>query len=303
MKIVVLGAAAGGGYPQWNCNCAVCALAWTGDPRVKPRTQSSLAVTGDGQRWFLLNASPDLRQQIASTPALNPAAPGRHSPIVGAVLTNADIDHIGGLVNLRESQPLRLYATGKVLETLAANSIFNALNPDYVERRALEIDGVVPLAAPGAADPALTVEAFSVPGKVPLYLEGIDENRREDTVALKIGDGAGHEFFYIPGCADVTPDLADRLAGAQLVFFDGTLWRDDEMIDAGVGKKTGRRMGHISLDGPDGTLARFAEIDVKRKILIHINNTNPILIDGSPEALAVAAAGWEIGYDGMAVEL
>ncbi len=304
LKVRVLGSAAGGGYPQWNCNCPVCQLAWRGDARVRRRTQSSIAVSADGEQWFLFNASPDLREQIAANPPLQPAVEGRHSPIAGVVLTNADVDHIGGLLTVRESQPLNLYATAKVLDALAANSLFNVLNPDFVSRRPLSLDRPVELATPVGDVPQLEIEAFAVPGKVALFLEGLDENTGEDTVALHVRarDSDAH-FYYIPGCARVTPELADRLADAPLVLFDGTLWTDDEMIQAGVGRKTGQRMGHISLSGPDGTLAVFRDMPVRRKILIHINNTNPILIEDSPEAEAVAEAGWEIAYDGMEISL
>lgn len=304
LSLLVLGSAAGGGFPQWNCNCRVCRLAWLGDPRVTPRTQSSVAVTGDGERWFLLNASPDLRQQIWANPPLHPTRDQRHSPIAGAVLTNADIDHIGGLLTLRESWPLTVMATAKVVAALRSNPIFNVLNPDYVGFRDLPLDRPTALRAPDGGATGLEVEAFAVPGKVALFLEGLDANTGEDTIALHVRAPAdGKHFFYIPGCAKVTPELAERLVGAPLVLFDGTLWTDDEMIASGVGTKTGQRMAHISLSGPDGTLAAFRDLVVERKVLVHINNTNPVLIEDSPEARTVADAGWEIGYDGMGITL
>ncbi|WP_158046654.1 pyrroloquinoline quinone biosynthesis protein PqqB [Skermanella pratensis] len=302
MKIVVLGSAAGGGYPQWNCNCDTCRRARSGDPAAKPRTQSSLAISADGERWFLLNASPDLRQQILATPLLHPRHGKRHSPISGVVLTNGDVDHIAGLINLRESQPLSLYATSRIHAVLAANSIFQVLNPDLVERRTLALNDPVELVGPDGPS-GIRVEIFAVPGKVALYLEDaapVLDGETEDTVGLRIS-GGGKSFFYVPGCAKLTPALADRLRGADLLLFDGTLWRDDEMVLNGVGTKTGRRMGHMSVSGPDGSLAAFADLGIRRKIFIHINNTNPILLDDSPERAAVEEAGWEVGEDGREV--
>ena len=307
MRILVLGSAAGGGYPQWNCNHPNSRRARAGDARAPRRTQSSLAVRADGEHWTRFNASPDLRQQIGDNAVLHPRHGLRDSPIKAAVLTNADVDHVAGLLNLRESQPFALYATERVHAVLAANSIFKVLNPEFVPRRAMALD--TPFAPAGADGQPLgfTIEAFAVPGKVALWLEnaaaGADFGTvQQDTVALEVRSG-GASFFYIPACARMTPVLAERLRGAALVFFDGTLWRDDEMIRDGVGQKTGGRMGHMSVSGADGTLAAFRPLDVERRIFIHINTTNPILIEDTPERTAVEAAGWEVAYDGMTIEL
>lgn len=303
MRIRVLGAAAGGGFPQWNCNCETCRRAWGG--AVPAQTQASLAVSADEERWFLLNASPDLRAQILAAPPLQPQHPGRHSPIVGAVLTNGDVDAIAGLLTLRESQKLALYATPRVLEVLAGNSIFNVLNPDYVARRPLPLGAPVDLATRDDAPTGLRVEAFSVPGKVALYLEdaAIEQHlaqRSEDTIGLMISERTtGKRFYYIPGCAALDDELRARLRDAPLLFFDGTLWDDDEMIRAGLGAKTGRRMGHLSVSGSEGSMAAFAALGVKRRLFIHINNTNPMLCAGSPERAAAEAAGWEVARDGL----
>lgn len=311
MQVRVLGSAAGGGFPQWNCNHPNSRRARQGDAAARARTQSSIAVSIDGRHWLLCNASPDLRQQINDNAVLQPAADGplRASPIQAVVLTNADVDHVTGLLTLRESQPFNLHATRRVLDVLAANSIFNVLNPAFVRREPFALDApFAPLRADGTPL-GLQVTAFAVPGKVALWLEdaqrGVDVGALgEDTVALEIADEAsGQRFHYIPGCARMTPELASRLQGSALVLFDGTLWVDDEMIRDGVGVKTGARMGHLSVSGPDGTLAAFAQIDVARKVLIHINTTNPILVDDSAERRAVAAAGWEVAYDGMHLTL
>jgi pyrroloquinoline quinone biosynthesis protein B len=310
LHILVLGSAAGGGVPQWNCNCDICEAARAGNG-VDARTQSSLAISANGADWFLLNASPDLRAQIAANRALQPQRGNgkRHSPIVGAVLTNGDVDHVAGLLNLRESYPLAVYATPRVHAVLRANAIFNVLNPTLVDRRELGLGRAAPLATRDGVPVGLTVEPFAVPGKVALWLEDSSKGANfgttaEDTVALRVRcDTSGSEFFYVPACAEMTPELAARLKGAALVFFDGTLWRDDEMIRAGLGQKTGQRMGHISMSGPAGSMAAFDALDVKRRIYIHINNTNPALKSGSPERKAAEAAGWELSYDGMELTL
>lgn len=310
MHIRVLGAAAGGGFPQWNCNGRMSAGARASKPGFVPRTQSSLAVSADGRRWVLLNASPDLRQQIADNPVLWPASDGplRNTPIKAAVVTNADVDHIVGLINLREAQPFSIYGSSRVLKTISDNSVFNVCNPEIVPRRELPLDTQVKLEGAGE-DLGLMVEAFAVPGKIALFLEdasagGNFGSRDGDTIGLKVSESAtGKSFYYIPGCAEVDAPLAARIKGAELVFLDGTLYTDTEMIDQGLLNKTGQRMGHISISGPTGSIAAFKDLGVKRRIYVHINNSNPVLDDNSPERKATEAAGWEIGYDGMEVRL
>jgi pyrroloquinoline quinone biosynthesis protein B len=305
MKALVLGAAAGGGFPQWNSNAPACRRARRGDPAARPRTQASVAVSADGRHWFLLNASPDLRQQIEATPALHPHEGLRSSPIAGVLLTGGDVAAIAGLLTLRERQAFTVYATAKVLGVLADNPIFNVLAADLVQRRSMPLDTPLRLMLPGGTPSGLTAELFAVPGKTPLYLEGEGAPPivlGEETVGISIGDGR-RRLLFIPGCAAMTPALEQRLRGAELVLFDGTLWRDDEMIRADIGTKTGRRMGHMSLSGMDGTVAAFTGLGVKRKILLHINNSNPVLLDDSPERAEVEAAGWEVAWDGMEIEL
>lgn len=304
MRAAILGAAAGGGFPQWNSNALACRRARAGDPAATPRTQASIAVSGDdGRNWFLCNAAPDLRQQIEANPFLHPAHGLRSTPIAGVVLTGGDVDAIAGLLTLRERQPFGIFAGPRVLDVLDANPIFNVLAPGIVTRSALTLGQPTRLPLPDGGDSGLTVELFAVPGKTPLYLEQADETPAivEDgtTVGAALSDGA-KTLFFIPGCAAMTPRLAERLRGADVVLFDGTLWDDQEMIRAGLGPKTGLRMGHMSVDA---AIAAFAGLGVRRKILIHINNSNPVLLDDSPERAQASAAGWEVGYDGMRIDL
>jgi pyrroloquinoline quinone biosynthesis protein B len=312
LHAIVLGAGAGGGFPQWNSAGAGCRRARAGDPAAAARTQASLAVSGDGgRRWALLNAAPDLPAQLRATPALHPRPEGgaiRHSPIAAAVLTGAEVDTIAGLLSLRERHAFALYGAGPALAALADNPIFNVLDPALVPRRPLPLGRTFALRDAAGDEFGLQVEAFAVPGKVALFREagGSDPGRADtgDTIGLRLSAGTGGDaLFFIPGCAALTEELRDRLRGAACVFFDGTLWRDDEMLRAGAGTKTGARMGHMSLDGPGGTLAGFAGLGVRRRVLIHLNNTNPVLLADSPERAAVAAAGWEVAEDGMEVRL
>lgn len=296
LRILILGSAAGGGLPQWNCGCANCRRARRGE--IPARTQSSIAVSGNGEDWALINASPDLRGQLAASPALHPQVL-RHSPVQGVILTNGDLDHIAGLLTLRERQPFKLFCTAEIAEILVSNRIFDALDPALVERRAMMLGETV-LAVPG-----VSVELFQVPGKVPLFMEeGAVVTDKEDgqTVGVQLSAG-GATAFYIPGCARVTPALIDRLRGADLVLFDGTLWRDDEMIRMGTGKKTGRRMGHMPISSSDGSIAALAGLGIGRKVYIHMNNTNPVLDPASPERRDAEAAGWIIAEDGMELTL
>jgi pyrroloquinoline quinone biosynthesis protein B len=297
LKALVLGSGGGGGVPQWNCGCRVCRLAWSGDKRVKPRTQSSLAVSADGARWLLLNASIDLRQQILATPAIQPRGQGRHSPIAAVLLTNADVDHAAGLLTLRERQPFVIWGTRATLDTIGDNRIFDVVGRDIVPRKAVK------LGEPFETLPGLIVELFPVPGKVPLWLEQgevLTDEIGEGTVGVAV-QAAGRRLVYAPGCARVTDDLHQRIAAAHALFFDGTLFADDEMIANSLGDKTGRRMGHMPVSGAGGTLEELARHSSVRRILIHINNSNPILIEGSAEEAEVKAAGWDVAFDGLEV--
>src|ERR1051325_4322203 len=250
LTAIVLGSAAGGGFPQWNCRCAGCRLAWDRDPRVKPRTQAGLAVSADGEHWTLLSASPDLRAQLAATPALHPRTL-RGSPIEAVLLTGAEIDQTAGLLNLRERQPFTLFGTRDTLAALNGNPMFGALATGVVTQRAVAPDA--PFSLPGG----VFAELFTVPGKVPLYLEkGAVETSVESGanvgVEIRAGDAT---LMFVPGAAEVTPALRERLVRADVILFDGTLFTDDEMVTSGTGEKTGRRMGHMPIDGADGSLA------------------------------------------------
>ena len=309
MFIKVLGAAAGGGYPQWNCNHPNSRLARLKKNNAKPRTQSSIAVSSDGKKWFIFNASPDLRQQLWDNPELMPSPedPLRYSPIMGVILTNADVDHTAGLINLRESQKFNLYATNRVLDVIGKNSIFNVLNPKFVARLPINLNEVFELNDTEDNFSGISVRPFAVPGKVALWLEDESKGKNfgsveEDTIALEV-KSINKKFFYIPACASIPEWLLTKLDNSELVFFDGTLWQDDEMIKENVGIKTGKRMGHISMSGEEGSMKILNKINIKRKIFIHINTTNPSLLEDSEERKLAIENGWEIAYDTMEIRL
>jgi pyrroloquinoline quinone biosynthesis protein B len=253
-----------------------------------------------------LNATPDLRQQIEAAPPLHPNQGVRSSPIAGVILTGGDVDEVAGLLTLRERHKFTVYATPRVHHVLDANPIFEVLARDLVTRQRVSAGAEVLLKLPDGAPSGLAATLFSVPGKVPLYLEDADSDpsiiEGEERVGVEIS-AEGRRLLFIPGCARMTDALTQRLQGADLVLFDGTLWTDDEMLRAGLGPKTGLRMGHMSIAGPGGTIAAFQGVDVRRKILLHINNSNPILLDDSAERGETEAAGWEVAYDGMILQL
>lgn len=290
----ILGAAAGGGLPQWNCGCRNCSLARAGT--IASQTQSSLAVSPNGETWAVLNASPDIREQLARSPELHPTGL-RSLPLSAVLVTNGDIDHVAGLLTLREMQPYTLFATPGIHEVLDANPIFEALNRSVVTRAAVVLEQPFDLLA------GMEATLFAVPGKVPLYMEGDEVDTGlvgDQTVGVELRTEAAR-VCYIPGCAMMTDDLRARLSGVDLVFFDGTLWSDDEMQKAGLGTKTGKRMGHMSMSGADGSIAAFKDIRVGRKVFVHMNNTNPVHRPDSAERAQAEAAGWIIGRDGMEI--
>jgi pyrroloquinoline quinone biosynthesis protein B len=310
LRVIVLGAAAGGGVPQWNCNCPVCRAA-----RARPdlgASQASIAISCDDENWFLVNASPDIRQQINATRQLQPKGDRmRHSPIAGVILTNGEVDAIAGLLVLREGSPFSIYAHPKVLSVLADNSIFNVLNPAIVKRRPIEMDTTFePVLSDGSAS-GLEVTAFATPGKIAWYLEDADEDAdmanganpdEGDTLGLHVraSDGSG-ELFFLAACARITPDLKRRIEGAPMVFFDGTVWRDDELAAGGLGHKTGQRMGHVAMSGEQGVIEMLADVDIGKKVFLHINNSNPAHLPDSAERRQLERAGWLVPHDGMEI--
>jgi len=307
LRVVVLGAAAGGGVPQWNCGCAVCLAART-DPELRS-TQASIAISADGDHWFLINASPDLRQQLIATPQLHPRAGKlRHSPIAGVILTNGEVDAVAGLLSMREGSPFTIYAHAKVISILKDNSIFNVLNEKNVRRQPIEVNTVFEPALPDGSPSGIEILPFAVAGKSAWYLEGKvhpgGDTGAGDTLGLRLRDKATDKYLYfLAACAGITDDLKARLAGAAVVFFDGTVWRDDELIAAGLGNKTGQGMGHIAMSGASGVIESLAGLDIDRKIFLHINNSNPALLPASPERKIAERAGWQIPADGTEITL
>jgi pyrroloquinoline quinone biosynthesis protein B len=308
LRVVVLGAAAGGGVPQWNCGCPVCRASRSEHPELQS-TQASIAVSADGDHWFLINASPDLRQQLIATPQLHPRAGElRHSPIAGVILTNGEIDAVAGLLSMREGSPFTIYAHERVLAILKSNSIFNVLSEKNVRRQPIELDKPFEPALPNGTACGIEITPFAAPGKSAWYLEGsahpAGNDGDGDTLGLRIRDkGTGKYFYFLAACARVTDDLKSRLTAAPLVFFDGTVWRDDELIAAGLGTKTGQGMGHIAMSGDQGAIAALADLAIDRKIFLHINNSNPAQLHDSTERKMAERAGWQIAADGTEITL
>lgn len=295
MQIVVLGAGAGGGLPQWNCGCRNCVAARAGE--IPAMSQSSVAASADGAQWAVLNASPDIGQQLARTPALHPGRL-RGTPISSVILTNGDIDHIAGLLTLREKTAFTVFATNEGLDILSGNPVFNVLDAGLVQRKPITLETAF------EAAPGLRVTPFAVPGKVALFLEGEDLNLQEvgeQTIGLMISDGA-RTLAYVPGCAALPDWALDKLDAADMLLFDGTVWDNDDMQRTGTGEKTGARMGHLPMNGPQGALDRLARFE-GRKVFVHINNTNPVLQPDSEARRAVRDAGWDIAHDGQEITL
>ena len=297
MRVRVLGSAAGGGFPQWNCHCVTCEAARAG-VRARPRTQSSLAIRGDDGPWFLVNASPDARQQL-ETLAL-PADGVRAAPIAGVLLTDAEIDHTAGLLLLRESgTPVRVFGSA---------GVERALTHGYPVLEMLEryCGAAWQTLEPGRAWPlegsSLTVESFDVGGDAPRYLNGSDIELQASGFVFR-DSASGGVLSYVPGLARLDDGVLSRFAASDLVLVDGTFWRDDELAVLGISSRSAGDMGHVPLSGPGGTLEALAGLQRPRKVLVHINNTNPILFEDSPEREAVLRAGVEVAYDGLEVQL
>ncbi|HEY6728991.1 MAG TPA: pyrroloquinoline quinone biosynthesis protein PqqB [Polyangiaceae bacterium] len=301
----MLGSAAGGGFPQWNCACSNCSAVRAGDPAFEARTQDSLAISRDGKRWILLNASPDIARQIEATPALLPRR-GRETPIAAIALTNGDLDHCLGLLNLRESQPLAIYATPAVLEGLCGHNAFLRTLERHGDHTSLRELGAAPVALEDPAKKPLgfTLQAVPVPGQLPIHLRGLREPAATDNVALVVRDQErDRTLLYVPGIARAFEGLRALLDGADCAFFDGTFWSDHELSERGVGKARARDMAHWPLAGEDGSLALLSAHRKRRIFLTHVNNTNPILRQGSPERAAVEGAGIAVAHDGLELSL
>jgi pyrroloquinoline quinone biosynthesis protein B len=299
--VIVLGAGAGGGFPQWNSAAPACLRARAGDAAARACTQTSIAVSAEGRHWFIVNASPDVRWQIERTAELHPVEAPRSTPIAGVVLAGAEVDAIAGLLTLREGQAFGLFATAATHARLDANPIFGVLRRDVVRRVTLAADVAQALPLVDGSASGLSVRAFAVPGKVPLYAEG-EAGSEDETVGLEICDGRARCVF-VPGCARLDAALLARMERADCLFFDATLWRDDEMIVAGLSHKTGRAMGHMSVSGAEGVMEGLRGVAVGQKWLIHINNSNPILLADSAERAEVEAAGWRVACDGLRLAL
>ena len=295
MWVRVLGAAAGGGFPQWNCGCPQCRAVRDGSRPCRSRTQSSVAVSADYQRWFLLNASPDIRAQIESFPALQPGGV-RHSPLQAVLLTDAELDHTLGLLLLREAGDLEVHATAAVHEILCkGTSLLQTLGAyTRVEWRTVAAGIEVSLAD------SLSYRAFHVPtNKRARFGTG-----EESVVGYRITDGhTGRALVYMPGAQELTASVRAHLDGCTCLLIDGTCWQDDELIRLGIGGKTSREMGHLPISGADGSLKQLAPLPIERKIYIHINNTNPILLEDAPERRIVEERGLEVAADGLELEI
>jgi len=294
-----MGTAAGGGFPQWNCWCACCRIARS-DPRAAwPRTQSSTAISSDGRRWFLLNASPDVREQLGRLPSNGTPSTPRHVPIEGVVLTDAELDHSLGIVLLREARHLPLYATSAIVSVLERDSRILPVSRAFadVPQTTLPLNDHVELLDRAGAPSGLTVEAFAVPAGPPQFATS---EAAGHTVGLMLREPAtGRACAYVPGCGDLDAPLLERLSEADILLFDGTFWCDDEMAVNGIGTRTAREMDHLPISGAGGSLERLAALRCPERIYTHINNTNPILLEGSPERAAVVRAGLTVGYDGL----
>jgi pyrroloquinoline quinone biosynthesis protein B len=309
MRIEILGSAAGGGFPQWNCNCRNCHSLRAGTFRGKGRTQTQVAISNDDRTWFLLSTSPDLRTQIEATPALHPRNAARDSPISGVLLTSADIDQIAGLLSLRELQPFRIYCTPSIRRILQEdNSVFAMLNrvPDQVSWTDIDCDGSFCLQALPERGAGINCSVYSLGNRYPAYVS------RERVAGLKPEDAllgvmatspSGKRLAYLPAVPVVDDSLLQRLDEADLLLFDGTFWSDDELIRVQGRGSMAQEMGHIPVSGAEGSLHKLAGLRKPRKIFIHVNNTNPMLDESGPEYAEVRAAGWEVAEDGWSLDL
>lgn len=297
MWVRVLGSAAGGGFPQWNCGCPTCRAVRDGSRPCRTRTQSSIAVSADYRRWVLLNASPDIRVQIESFPALHPRH-SRTTPLQAVLLTDAELDHTLGLLLLREARSLELHTTAAVRETLCAGTALLRTLEAYcpVTWREVVPGADVPLGA------ELSYRAFDVPtGKRTRFGPGGAQGR---VVGYRLTDEhSGRSVVYLPGVQELTPAVRAQLDGCACLLVDGTCWADDELIRLGLAQKSAREMGHLPIDGPAGSLQQLSPLQIERKIYVHLNNTNPILLEDAAERRIVEQHGMEVATDGLEVRV
>jgi len=305
MHVVLLGTAAGGGFPQWNCWCPTCTTARTSPQLARPRRQSSVAFSADGRRWFLGNASPDVREQIAALPSANtpPKNGVRYVPIEGIVLTDAELDHTLGIALLREGRSLQVAAPPPVLETLMEDSRVIPVTQAFAEVSLIRLEpGIAtPLPYRDGKESGLTVEVFPVAGDPPRFAR--HQSPGQTVGALLRDTKSGGAVAFVPGCGALDAKLLDRLATADLVLFDGTFWTDDELIALGISDKAARDIGHLPVSGASGSLLQLSKLPSRTKVYTHINNTNPMLVEGSEERKQVEGAGLTVGMDGMAFEV
>ena len=304
MKIRVLGSAAGGGFPQWNCNCDNCDGVRRGTIRARARTQSSIAISGDGLDWVLINASPDILTQIKDNPVLQPARQPRDSGISAVVLMDAQVDHVTGLLMLRErNSPLPIYATEQVFADLTSGlPLINTLaHYCTVERHLITPDNQA-FSVPQVATLSLTPIPLS--SKAPPYSPHRNDPHHGDNIGISFTDTQnGKSVFYAPGLGEIEPQVERAMQQADILLIDGTFWTDDELIRLGMSSKRAADMGHLAQSGPGGMIEVLQQYPHKRRILIHINNTNPILREDSEQAIELARLGIEIAFDGMHIEI
>ena len=303
MHVQILGSAAGGGFPQWNCNCRNCDGLRRGTLNAKARTQSSIALSDDGVNWILCNASPDIRTQLVQTPVLQPARAVRDTAIRAIVLMDSQIDHVTGLLTLREGCPHEVWCTDMVHEDLQAGfPLFPMLSHwnGGLQRRRIGLGE--PFRIP--ACPALEFLPIPLRSAAPPYSPHRNDPHPGDNIGLLVRDtNTGGVLFYAPGLGQPDDGLLATMRDADCLLVDGTLWRDDEMAFAGVGDKLGSEMGHLQQSGPGGMIELLDAQPASRKVLIHINNTNPILDEDSAERAELVAHGIEVAHDGMQIVL
>ncbi len=303
MHIRVLGSGAGGGFPQWNCNCDNCRRLRAGEINAKARTQSSIAVSSDGERWVLFNASPDIRFQLEAHPPLQPKQGVRDTGIHAIILIDAQIDHTTGLLILRESvKPLEIYSADPVHGDLTSGFPVLAMLDHYckVNRHPVPLDGDA-FEIPGIDD--LRFYSHALKSKAPPYSPHRNHPHPGDNIGVVVEQiSSGRKLYYAPGLGEIEPHVFEAMQAADCLLVDGTFWTDDEMAKVGSPKKA-REIGHLPQSGPGGMIEELGKVPTPRKILIHINNTNPILDEDSPERRQLTNAGIEVAYDGMEIDL